>query len=90
MFAVKAIKTTDLLGNIKQISDQVAKGEVFLVSRPRNENIVVISEREYNDMLESKKRQALLAYYAKLDQGLRDIEEGKGISVSLNDLKAME
>ena len=46
-----AIKTADLTQNFKEIADAIFhQGEKVLISRPRNENLVVITEKEYNEL----------------------------------------
>ena len=54
-----AIKTADLTQNFKEIANQVIAGEIVVVSRPKNENIVLITEKEYNDLNKSRKELAL-------------------------------
>lgn len=43
-----ALKTADLRKDIKRVSELVNAGEYVLVSRPRNENLVILSEKEFN------------------------------------------
>ena len=38
-----ALKSVDMRNDFKKISDLVSSGEKVLISRPRNENFVVIS-----------------------------------------------
>jgi len=45
-----AIKTADLTQNFKHIADIIMRGEKILVSRPQNENLVILTEKEYNEM----------------------------------------
>jgi len=57
-----AIKTADLKQDFKNIANRIANGEKVLISRPKNENIVMITEEEYNelDKLRSKMARAEL------------------------------
>ena len=82
-----AIKTADLTQNFKQIADMVVNGEQVLISRPKNENLVVITQKEYN-ALDKMRRNA--EYLAKLDRGTDAIKNNELINVSFEDLKAME
>ena len=50
---MKAIKTTYLRSNTKEVLDQVAGGETFIIARPANQNAVILSEETYNDMVEA-------------------------------------
>ena len=45
-----ALKTIDLRQDFKRISELIKSGEKILISRPHNENLVIISEKEYNEL----------------------------------------
>ena len=45
-----AIKTADLRQDFKQIANRIKQGEKILISRPKNENFVIITEAEYNEL----------------------------------------
>ena len=45
-----AIKTADLRQDFKKIADRIMQGEKVLISRPRNENLVILTESEYNEL----------------------------------------
>ncbi|MCL2571088.1 MAG: DUF2281 domain-containing protein [Defluviitaleaceae bacterium] len=48
---MRAIKTADLTQDFKRVADQVVQGETVLISRPRNENLVIITESDYNELV---------------------------------------
>ncbi len=50
-----AVKSMDVRDNFKSFCDKVFDGETLIISRPKNENIVMISETEYNDMMKAKR-----------------------------------
>jgi len=50
------LKTIDLRNDFKKVSDLVNSGERVLISRPRNENLVVLSENEYNELVKTKQK----------------------------------
>ena len=50
-----AVKSMDVRDNFKALCDKVFKGETLIISRPKNENVVVISQKEYNELLQAKK-----------------------------------
>ena len=54
-----AIKTVDLTQDFKSVADRIIRGEKILISRPRNENIVMITEKEYNELADARKKAAL-------------------------------
>ena len=59
--------------NFKSICERVFRGETIIVSRPKNENIVLLSEKKYEE-LERAQRNA--DYLAKLDRGLEQMKAG--------------
>jgi len=81
-----AIKTMDLRNNFKRISDLVSSGEKVLISRPRNENLVVISEKEYNE-LEKARRNA--EYLASIDEAVARVAEGRVVYMTMEELEEM-
>ena len=48
------VKGIDIKQNFKSICDRVFNGETMIISRPRNENIVLISESEYDALQKSR------------------------------------
>ena len=81
-----AIKASQIRNDFKNFYDRVVNGETIIVSRPNNENIVLISEDEYNAMQKAVKN---AAYMNKVEQGFQDIADGKGKSFTLKELDAM-
>ncbi|MCL2199907.1 MAG: type II toxin-antitoxin system Phd/YefM family antitoxin [Defluviitaleaceae bacterium] len=67
-----AIKTSDLTQDFKRYANKVMQGETVLISRPRNENLVVISEQLYNELSRYKKPR----YNAETEAA---IKEARGI-----------
>ena len=82
-----AVKSMDVRENFKEWCNKVIGGETLVVSRPKNENVVIVSEKEYNEMVKAKRN---VEYLAMLDRGYADIELGKGITKTMEELKAME
>ena len=82
-----AVKSMDVRENFKEWCNKVISGETLIVSRPKNENVVIVSEKEYNEMAKAKRN---AEYLAKLDKSFKQLEEGKTISFSMEELRAME
>jgi len=53
-----AMKTADLTQDFKRVADRIVQGETVVISRPRNENLVIITEREYNELIQFNKLKA--------------------------------
>lgn len=80
------IKANDIQTRFKEICDKVVNGEVFIVARPKNRNVVVISEEEYNALARARKNTEFLA---KLDRGEQAIANGKGVTYTIAELEEM-
>lgn len=80
-----AVKSMDVRDNFKKLCDRVFNGETLIVSRPKNENIVMLSEKEYNEMLKAKKN---ADYLAMLDKSIA--EAGGFITKSIDELEEYE
>ena len=68
-----AVKGTTVKNDFKNICDRVFKGEVFIISRPKDENVVMVSEREYTELERLKKN---AEYLAKIDRAIAQRNAG--------------
>ena len=62
-------------------------GDTILVPRKENKNVVVISQKEYED-LQKMKRNA--EYLTKIDESIENHKKGDTISFTMEELRAME
>ncbi len=60
-----ATKPAELRMNLKDYLQKAHDGEVVIVSRPRNENTIIISEEKYNRLMQERR---LMAYYLKMKE----------------------
>lgn len=77
MLAVKSVNVRD---HFKEWCDKISMGETVVVSRPKNENIYMINEAEYN-ALQKAKRNA--EYTDKLQRGISALNAGMGVEHEL-------
>ena len=82
-----ATKQVDLRANLKKYFDIAFSGEPVIVSRKQNKNVVVISESEYNELQRAKRN---AEYLKRLNEGMAQANEGNTITLSLDELQAME
>ena len=82
-----ALRTVDLRNDFKRVSDLVISGEKVLIARPRNENLVVLSEKEYNELEKARRN---TQYLAAIERSEQEIAEGKVVSFTIDELEAME
>lgn len=84
MIAVKSVEVRD---NFKSFCDRVFQGETIIVSRKKNENIVMLSEKEYNALQKAKHNEE---YLAMIDKSLSEAKTGNVIIKSMDELEKME
>ena len=68
-----AVKSMDVRENFKALCDKVFQRETLIISRPRNENVVMLSESEYNEMMKAKRN---ADYLAMIDKSMKEAEAG--------------
>jgi antitoxin YefM len=84
MLAVKSIEVRD---HFKNFCDRVFSGETVIVSRPKNQNIVMLSEHEYNNMAKAKRN---ADYLAMIDKSMEEARSGGFIVKSIAELEDYE
>lgn len=82
-----ATKPLDLRSNLKKYMDFAFKGEPVVIARPKNENVVMVSEKDYNELMKSKQN---AEYLELLDRSREQLEKKQTISFSMDELRAME
>lgn len=81
-----ALKTTDIRNNFKKISKLIFTGERVLISRPHNENLVILSEKEYNELEKIRRNNE---YLAKIDMSMEQLSQGRTIVKTMEELEYM-
>lgn len=81
-----ALKTTDIRNNFKKISKLIFTGERVLISRPHNENLVILSEKEYNELEKIRRNNE---YLAKIDMSMEQLSQGRTIVKTMEELEDM-
>ena len=62
-----ALRTVDFRNEFKKVCDRIASGEIAIIARPRNENLVLISEKEYNELEKARRNAERLDKINSLD-----------------------
>jgi antitoxin YefM len=75
-----AVRATDLKNDFKNICHKVTEGTTVIIPRPKNENIILLSEKRYNEM----------QYMAKLELARKQSAEGRVVTKTITELEAME
>lgn len=81
-----AVKSMDLRDNFKALCDKVFGGETLIISRPKNENVVMISESEYNEMMKAKRN---AEYLAMIDESIEQLKRGEVVVKTMKELEQM-
>ena len=81
-----ALKTTDIRNDFKKISKLIFAGERVLISRPHNENLVILSEKEYNELEKIRRNNEDLA---KIDMSMEQLSQGRTIVKTMEELEDM-
>ena len=82
-----AVKSMDVRDNFKSLCDKVFNGETLIISRPKNENVVMLSETEYNNIMKAKRN---AEYLAMLDKSMAEAEAGGFIAKTIAELEEYE
>lgn len=82
-----ATKPLDLRSNLKKYMDLAFFGDPVVIARPKNQNVVMVSEQEYNELIKEKQN---AEYLKHLDRSYEQLAKNQTISFSLEELKEME
>lgn len=83
-----AVKPTQMREQFKALCDKVVRdGETVIVSRPNNENVVVVSEKEYNAMQKAARN---TAYLDMIDKSMAELASGGFVLKILYELRELE
>ena len=82
------VKAKDLKENFKNLCDAVYYNqETLIISRPKNANVVMVSEKEYNEMLKAVRN---AEYLESLNRSVKQADEGKTVTKTMEELLEME
>ena len=81
-----ATLATDFKINLKHYIDLATSGEQVIITRPKNQNVVLVSEKEYSEL---KRIQENSEYLFKLKQSFSQAEEGKVVTRTMDELEAL-
>lgn len=77
----------DLKENFTDLQNKINCGETVIVLSPENKNIIMLSEKEYNEMAKAKRN---AEYLDMLDKSDKELNSGKIIVKTMEELEAME
>ena len=72
-----ATNYSEVRNNLKAYCDKATKDyETIIITRKNNENVVLMSEEEYNNLMENLYIRSKLKYYQKLVESIKEVEKG--------------
>lgn len=83
-----AVNYSTIRGNFKTYCDKVTENnETVIVTRKNEKNVVLISLEEWNSLQRSLRN---AEYLGKLNRSVADVEIGRVITKTMDELEAME
>ena len=72
-----ATNYSEVRNNLKAYCDKATKDyETIIITRKNNENVVLMSEEVYNNLMENLYIRSNLKYYQKLVESIKEVEKG--------------
>ena len=82
-----AVNYSTIRSNLKDYCDKATdENETVIVTRKDEKNVVLISLEQYNEFIRNMKN---TEYLNKLDRALKQVEEGKVVVKTIEELEAM-
>lgn len=72
-----ATNYSEVRNNLKTYCDKATKDyETIIITRKNNENVVLMSEEKYNNLMENLYIRSNLKYYQRLVESIKEVEKG--------------
>ena len=72
-----ATNYSEVRNNLKTYCEKATKDyETIIITRKNNENVVLMSEEEYNNLMENLYIRSNLKYYQRLVESIKEVEKG--------------
>ena len=87
---LKVVTALDLLNNFNKIADAISEyNDTVVVARPKNKNVVIISEKQYNSWMETNYLLSSEANRAALQKSIKELKAGKSKLLTPEDFKQL-
>lgn len=88
MIYMLAVNYSTIRSNLKDYCDKATdENETVIVTRKDEKNVVLISLEQYNSVMKALRN---AEYLEKIDKSLKQVEEGKVVVKTMEELEAME
>ena len=82
-----AVNYSTIRSNLKEYCDKATdENETVIVTRKDKKNVVLISLEQYNEFVRNMKN---AEYLNKIDRAFKQVEEGKVVTKTIEELEAM-
>ena len=83
-----AVNYSTIRSKLKDYCDKATEdNETVIVTRKDEKNVVLISLEQYNELIKLSRN---VEYLNKIDKSMKQVEEGKVITKTIEELEAME
>ena len=79
-------KQVEVRSNIKKYFDMAFNGEIIVVPRKKNQNVVIVSENEYKEFEKAKQN---AQYLAKLSEADEQLARGDVVRKNIEELEML-
>lgn len=87
---LKVVTARDLRNNFNKIADDIIEyDDTVVVARPKNKNVVIISEKQYNSWRETNYLLSSEANRAALQKSIKELKAGKSKLLTPEDFKQL-
>ena len=83
-----AVNYSTIRSKLKDYCDKATEdNETVIVTRKDEKNVVLISLKQYNELIKLARN---VEYLNKIDKSMKQVEEGKVVTKTIEELEAME
>ena len=83
-----AVNYSTIRSKLKDYCDKATEdNETVIVTRKDEKNVVLISLEQYNELIKLARN---VEYLNKIDKSMKQVEEGKVVTKTMEELEAME
>ena len=76
-----SVKIEDVMDHFESFCDKVSNGETLIISSPENQSIVMLSEKEYNELMKAQRN---ADYLLMLDKYMAEAAAGGFVAKSID------
>ena len=87
---LKAVTARDLRNNFNKIANDICEyDDTVVIARPKNKNVIIISEKQYNSWMETNYLLSSEANRAALQKSIKELKAGKSKLLTPKDFKQL-